>query len=76
MEIKVNQIDSNTIDIRVPFHYTSYFTSSPSSNSSHVMSTTLDSGSTEAAINNRFSLDEPGKSTTSFPGMTFATKNL
>ncbi|KAK6784191.1 hypothetical protein RDI58_017645 [Solanum bulbocastanum] len=77
MEIKANRLESNTVDVWVPSHHMIPFTSSHSSNSSHVISTTLNSGSTspEAATNNCFSSDEPENSITSFLGMSSVTSS-
>ncbi|KAH0773766.1 hypothetical protein KY290_010903 [Solanum tuberosum] len=77
MEIKANRPESNTIDIWVPSHHIIPFTSSPSSNSSHAISSTSDSGSIshEVATSNRSSSDEPENSITSFPGMSSSTSS-
>ncbi|KAG5590696.1 hypothetical protein H5410_041210 [Solanum commersonii] len=72
-----NRPESNTVDIWVPSHHIIPFTSSPSSNSSHAISSTSNSGSIshEVATSNRSSSDEPENSITSFPGMSSSTSS-
>lgn len=77
MEIKANRPESNTVDIWVPSHYTIPFTSSPSDNSSHVIFTISDSGSTshKEATSNRCSSDKLENSNASFLGISFTTSS-
>ncbi|KAG5601071.1 hypothetical protein H5410_032441 [Solanum commersonii] len=77
IEIKANRPEFNTVDIWVPSHHIIPFTSSPSSNSSHAISSTSDSGSIshEVATSNRSSSNEPENSITSFPDMSSSTSS-
>ncbi|KAK6780476.1 hypothetical protein RDI58_022660 [Solanum bulbocastanum] len=77
MEIKANRPESNTVDMWVPSHHIIPFTSSSSSNSSHAISTTSNSGCTshKAAISNRSSSNERENSITSFPSVSSSTSS-